>query len=254
MHQSAKLGIAQLSFRPAPASLSAMPFESPLFLIPLWAFVFLIAFATALMEIQIEGANGWAKLLPSWRFAPPWLKRLLNGKDITGYHVYLNLHSILLLHFPVFFIGWSWQTELTILFVLSSFVVCEDVLWFILNPHFGWFSFTREKVSWYTSWFGPLPSDYYFWIALSGLFAALRGAADGASGDPLFGGMPVPLQHFVGWLMGLGVFLVCTTMLGLVVTPRITRFLAADTAPHPGHPVAAKKRARKPAARKKPDR
>jgi hypothetical protein len=233
---------AQVRFSRPAATMGSMPFASPLFLIPLWAFIFLISFATALMEIQIEGGNGWAKLLPSWRFAPPWLKRILNGKDITGYHVYLNLHSILMLHFPVLFLGWSWQTELTILFVLSSFVVCEDVLWFILNPHFGWFSFTREKVSWYTSWLGPLPSDYYFWILLSVLFAVLRGTLTDAPGDRALGVMPLPLQHLFGWLLGLGVFLVCTTMLGLLVTPRIRRFLETDTRPHPGHPVKEKRK------------
>jgi hypothetical protein len=214
-----------------------MSYASPLFLIQLWLFVFVLSMATALMEIQIEGGNGWAKLLPSWRIAPPWLKKILNGKDITGYHVYLNLHSLIFLHFPILLTGWSWQMELTILFVMCSFVVCEDVLWFILNPHFGWLSFKREKIPWYTSWWGPLPTDYYFWIILSVLFAVLRGTLPGAPVEPSLMPLPLPMQHLVGWIAGLATFLLCTASLTILVTPRIQRFLESDIGPHPGHPV-----------------
>jgi hypothetical protein len=47
------------------------------------------------LEIQIEGANGWASALPTWRIETKWLLWLTSGKPLTGYHVWLNALLIL---------------------------------------------------------------------------------------------------------------------------------------------------------------
>lgn len=212
-----------------------MTFASPFFLLILWPFILLFSVVTALMEIQIEGGNGWARCLPSWRFAPSWLRKVLNGKDLTGYHVYLNLHLFILFHLPIVLMGWSWTLELTILFLLSTSMLCEDFLWFILNPHFGWPSFASANISWFTRWVGPLPLDYYFWIAVSATLAGLRGVTSEET-VPALGSLHPVLQQLTGWGIGFAFTVIALIMIVLVCTPRIKRFLANDVLPHPGHP------------------
>ncbi len=213
-----------------------MMFADPYYWVALWIFVLVLSTVTALMEIQIEGGNGWAGCLPSWRFAPGWLKLFLNGKDLTGYHVYLDLHLLFLFHLPLLLMGWSWMTELTILSVFFACMVCEDFLWFVLNPHFGWDSFSPAKVPWFNRWIGPFPLDYYFWLIISATLAMLRGVVPGAVSDPTLSTFSLPVQQLLGWGLGFFVIALVITLITMLVTPRIREFLSKDTMPHPGHP------------------
>lgn len=213
-----------------------MEFAHPFSFVGLWLFALVLAACTALMEIQIEGGNGWAGCLPSWRFAPAWMRNFLNGKDLTGYHLYLNLHMLALFHFPIFFVPWSPFLELTILSTYFACLIVEDFLWFVLNPHFGWTSFGKGKVSWYTQWMGGFPIDYYFWLLLSAICAFARGALPDAIGAPSLTGLVLPVQHAIGWLTGFFCVVVALIAIIAIVTPRIVRFLSQDTLPHPGHP------------------
>lgn len=207
-----------------------MLYASPLYIIVLWLFTLLVGLVTALMEIQIEGGNGWAACLPTWRFAPQWVKALLSGKDITGYHLFFNLHIAILFHLPIVLLGWSWLLEFTILGMSFGYVICEDVLWFIMNPFFGWRRFTAKNIPWYSRWLGPLPNEYFASAAASALCAYLRGLSPGALADPLFGSMPLPLQHLTVWALGLLVCVVFLVLIVFVMQPRIAAFQqAADT-------------------------
>ncbi len=213
-----------------------MDLGNPLYFITLWFFLLMIAASTALMEIQIEGANGWAKFLPTWRASPAWLKRFLNGKEITGYHLHLNIHLYLLFHLPLLFSGWSWMAEFTILSLLFAFMAFEDFLWFIFNPHFSWSSFHIKKIPWYTKWWGPFPVEYYVWLTISCFFACLRGYTPEVIDEPLLEGFTLPAQQGMGWAMG---FLLCCMMIAIVIAslaPGMKKFLKEDTKPHPGHP------------------
>jgi hypothetical protein len=54
-------------------------------------YIFVMALVLAVLEIQIEGRNGWAKDLPTWRPSPDtWYAqlyaRLMFKKRLTGYH------------------------------------------------------------------------------------------------------------------------------------------------------------------------
>ena len=199
-----------------------MLYTAPLFFTALWCFVFVLAMVTALMEIQTEGANGWARGLPSWRYAPDWVRRLTSGKEITGYHVYLNLHVWIFFHLPVLFMGFSWMLELTILSLLFMFMVCEDFLWFVLNPHFGWQSFEQKKIWWYTHWFGPFPVEYSVWLFCSGLCAILRGTLADALPEPAFGMLSLPMQQLAGWGTGFLSVSVITFIVILILRPRVS--------------------------------
>jgi hypothetical protein len=49
--------------------------------------VFLPAFFFANVEIQIEGAHGWAASLPTWRIEKHQLLDIFcGGRPMTGYH------------------------------------------------------------------------------------------------------------------------------------------------------------------------
>ena len=45
----------------------------------------------ALLEIQIEGPNGWASSLPTWRVENRWTRLFYSSKPLTGYHLYTKL-------------------------------------------------------------------------------------------------------------------------------------------------------------------
>ncbi len=127
----------------------------------------MIMFSTlySLFEIQIEGKNGWAAKLPTWRFKPKFLKRIFN-RDITGFHLYGFLSIFLLLHFVYVFIPFSIQHELKIMsfFILS--LMLEDFLWFVLNPEYGIKKFKDSEIEWHNHWFLGLPTDYWIFVPI----------------------------------------------------------------------------------------
>jgi hypothetical protein len=187
--------------------------QSPLYLIVLYVFLLVLSVITALLEIQIEGPDGWAKKLPTWRITKVWYKVIFNRTEITGYHVYLGIFMLLMFHFPLVVLGWSWFAEWTVLSLYSAFNIVWDFLWFVLNPAFGWHGYTQDKIWWFQRWRGPFPSDYYGSIAISGLFAMLRGDSAAASSFGAFGTIPQPLQHLIGWAIGMIVCILGCTLL-----------------------------------------
>ena len=134
---------------------------SPYFLL----FVPVAAALFAKLEIEVEGPHGWAEKLPTWRvehhFLLDWL---FGGRPLTGYHVWAFVFVLFSFHLPFFFAGtWTLDGELNVLGGYQRFWLLEDVLWFVLNPHFGWKKFTKEQVWWHKRWALGLPIDY--WVA-----------------------------------------------------------------------------------------
>jgi len=130
-------------------------------------YLFVICLVLALLEIQIEGADGWASALPTWRIQPKWLLRLTSGKAITGYHIGLNSLLLLWLHLPFWFVPWNWSAEFTIAGTYFLMAVQWDFLWFVLNPHFGLRRFSRARIWWFRNWYLGIPREYYVGLILS---------------------------------------------------------------------------------------
>jgi hypothetical protein len=131
------------------------------------AFVLLLAFCFANVEIQIEGAAGWAADLPTWRVRPDnWLLSLAwGGREVTGYHVWIFSCVALFFHFPTIFAGrWNLSAEARVLGCISLFWIAEDFLWFIMNPAYGLARFDPAQVPWHPHWWLGAPIDY--WIGL----------------------------------------------------------------------------------------
>lgn len=136
-------------------------------------FVGLVAAAAcfALVEIQIEGAGGWAANLPTWRLKSPWWSRLFPGRPLTGYHLWILVFIVVVAHLPFGFgLPWTWPSELRAISFILFFWVLEDFLWFALNPHFGIRKFRKGCIPWHSAaWWLIAPRDYWIAIAIGSI-------------------------------------------------------------------------------------
>jgi hypothetical protein len=149
-----------------------MPFQTfqsrPLQLFLTLAWVVLLGYFFAQIEIQIEGGAGWATNLPTWRIDEHWLLDIFwGGRAMTGYHAWVFPFIVLFFHFPLFFMGhWSWQAECRVLACIMLFWIVEDFLWFVLNPAYGIARFHPDAIAWHKHWLWLAPIDYWFYSAV----------------------------------------------------------------------------------------
>ena len=132
-------------------------------------YLFAVSAAAALLEIQIEGKQGWAAELPTWRIENALTRRLMGARGVTGYHVYAHLFVLLLTHaaFALRLAPFSWNAELRVLAFVVLFWVLEDFLWFVFNPAYGLSGFTKERIPWHAqTWWGFMPRDYWIFAPL----------------------------------------------------------------------------------------
>lgn len=132
-------------------------------------FMIFLAVILALWEIQIEGKDGWAANSPGWRIEKGWLMKLTGGRPLTGYHVFMTIFLIAIVHLPVFFLNWNWRLEFALIGFYIGMVLLEDFFWFALNPYYGIKSFRKGKIWWHKRWWGPLPDFYWVLIIIGGL-------------------------------------------------------------------------------------
>lgn len=145
-----------------------------------WRFAFLFGYALlfAAVEIEIEGEHGWAERLPTWFRVTTFYARIyglfMRGKPLTGYH--LVMFFLPLWSFHIGFVGgvaWSWAAEAATLSAYMLWVVIWDLLWFVLNPRYGWRRFRKGEVWWHgRTWIGRFPIDYYSALVTSFAVAA----------------------------------------------------------------------------------
>ena len=141
-------------------------------MVPILAFcigLFLTALLFALVEIQIEGGDGWALQLPTWRIENRWTRLLFGKRALTGYHLYVLLFVFLMAHAPFFLAmsAFTWHGEARVLSFIILFWVLEDFLWFVCNPHFGMGKFRRQHIWWHApNWWWIMPRDYWLFVPL----------------------------------------------------------------------------------------
>jgi len=123
-------------------------------------YVFLMCVALAYLEVQIEGPNGWAAALPTWRTLDPRLTWVFGGRPVTGYHVGLTAFILLALHWPILFKSWTFVDECRVLHSYAMMAFVWDFLWFVLNPSFGLARYDATHVWWFRNWFLGVPVDY----------------------------------------------------------------------------------------------
>jgi hypothetical protein len=150
-------------------------------------FLFGYALLFALAEIEIEGEHGWAERLPTWFRVTTPVARLfglvLRGKPLTGYHAVMFVLPLWSFHIGFFAGGvpWSWPAEAATLSAYLVWVVTWDLLWFLLNPRYGWARFRKGEIWWHSrTWIGRFPVDYWGGLVVS---LAIAAAARLATGD-----------------------------------------------------------------------
>lgn len=141
-----------------------MPMRENIFCLLDWSLLLttaILSFVWAKLEIEIEGPDGWAARLPTWRVKKPaFADALVGGGDITGYHAWAFAATFLFFHLSV--LGrWSWAAEARVLGAFVLFWLVEDFLWFVLNPHYGLRSFNPQRAPWHRRWFCRLPVAYW---------------------------------------------------------------------------------------------
>jgi hypothetical protein len=132
------------------------------------AWVVLLAFFFAHVEIHIEGSAGWASSLPTWRIEEHWLLDVFwGGRPMTGYHAWTFPFVALFFHFPLIFMGhWSVRAECRVLACIMLFWIAEDFLWFVCNPAYGIGRFDPANAVWHKHWLWLAPVDYWLFGAL----------------------------------------------------------------------------------------
>lgn len=139
-------------------------------------FLFIFCLVLAALESQIEGEAGWAANLPTRKLSisswyASFLKKIMSGKDMTVYHLFIFSLVFILMHYP-YFVGkqWNWPSEFSALSLFFLMTIFWDFLWFVINPRYDFRHFLAKKVWWHKKWFLHLPIDYWFGFVLSLLF------------------------------------------------------------------------------------
>jgi len=132
-------------------------------------FIFVLAFWLAKVEIQIEGSEGWAKNLPTWRIEKHWLLDVFwGGRPMTGYHFWIMTFVLILFHEGFFFApSWNIYLEARVIGGFTLLWLVEDFLWFVVNPTFGIQKFKKEYIKWHPRWFLGLPVEYWLFSPIS---------------------------------------------------------------------------------------
>ena len=134
-------------------------------IIKILIWMLILAFFHARQEIEIEGKAGWAGHLPTFRINV-FFRKLLGGKALTGYHLYMIILFITIFHGAFLFIKWSWEMECKLIALLCWYFVVEDFLWFLSNKNYRWRKFWQQKIEWHKRWFLHLPVSYWGAIIL----------------------------------------------------------------------------------------
>lgn len=129
-------------------------------------FVWLFALVFAMIEIEVEGPDGWAKNLPT-------PKNVL--AHLSLYHVYMVLLAVVVVSGFVYFRYTRPCTTTTtfpltcrparpaphpllmILFHIVLYFLVQDFLWFVLNPKFTVLGYTQANIPWHKPWVGGVP-------------------------------------------------------------------------------------------------
>ena len=128
-------------------------------------FIFIFSLVLAALESQVEGGAGWAEKLPTWKpslshWYVRFYKKVMSGKDMTGYHLFIFTLVFLFMHYP-YFAGraWDWSSESATIALFFLLTVFWDFLWFVINPRYDFRHFSAQNVWWHKKWFLHLPTD-----------------------------------------------------------------------------------------------
>jgi hypothetical protein len=122
-----------------------------------------LAFLFAKVEIEIEGGDGWAAKLPTWRLQNKLTDIFYGGRPLTGYHLWVQLFVLVFCHVPFAFgLPFTARSEALVIAFMILFWIVEDFLWFVVNPRFGIRKFKATEIWWHRkSWWVVAPREYF---------------------------------------------------------------------------------------------
>ncbi len=122
-----------------------------------------LAFLFAKVEIEIEGGDGWAAKLPTWKVQNRLTDLLYGGRPLTGYHLWVQLFVLVFCHVPFAFgLPFAWRNEALVVSFMILFWILEDFLWFVVNPRFGIRKFQAKEIWWHEkAWWLVAPREYF---------------------------------------------------------------------------------------------
>jgi hypothetical protein len=138
-------------------------------------FILITAASFALLEIQIEGAGGWAENLPTWRVKNPFRGTVGWPTLVDGYHFWVWVFTISMFHAPFFF-GFPFNliNELLIIESILIFFFTEDFFWFVFNPNWGIKKFFTKEIPWHPNKILFFPQNYWLFIAIIVVFEVFK--------------------------------------------------------------------------------
>ena len=111
-------------------------------------FVFLFSIIYSLIEIEMEGKNGWCTHLPT-------AKNVIS--TFTLYHLLMMVLIIL-----TFYQQFNNKDVWLIVFYITMFFFIEDLLWFVLNPYYTIKKYSEKNIPWHSKWFWGQPIENFF--------------------------------------------------------------------------------------------
>ena len=110
-------------------------------------FVFVVSIIYSLIEIEMEGKNGWCTHLPT-------AKNVISS--FTLYHLLM-----MALVFVIFYQMFHKKDIWIMIFYITMFFFIEDFLWFVLNPYFTIKNYNKENITWHKTWISGQPLENY---------------------------------------------------------------------------------------------
>jgi len=125
-------------------------------------FIIFTSFIYTLIEIEIEGKDGWMVNIPTCNIMR------IGTKDMTLYHIYM----LILIVTTIIFQNQMIFTINSFLYSASNvflFIALEDTLWFIYNPYFTIKKYSREHIWWHGNqpWLLGMPLDNHKVISMN---------------------------------------------------------------------------------------
>ncbi len=122
-----------------------------------------LAFLFAKVEIEIEGGDGWAAKLPTWRIQNRLTELFYGGRPLTGYHLWVQLFVLVFCHVPYAYgVPRTLRNEALVVSFMILFWIVEDFLWFVVNPRFGIRKFKAREIWWHEkAWWLIAPREYF---------------------------------------------------------------------------------------------
>ena len=125
-------------------------------------YTYIYALLYSLLEIEIEGKDGWAKKLPTFT-----IKKGI-FKNFTFYHILMNMIVILTNTFPIFnSIGINKKALFLSIYFNTLWFLVEDFLWFVFNPYYTIKKYNKN-IDWHSNqkWLFGMPLHNYIGIMI----------------------------------------------------------------------------------------